>query len=184
MWRMNTRTCAASRVLAIMMALATMCGLAKDPPKAELVLKDLSGLRVRLSDLRGKAVVLNFWATWCGPCQAEMPMLVEMEKKYASQGVVFVGASLDEPKSRPKIPEFLVAHHIEFPIWVGANFDDLDHLRMGPAVPATAFLDTGGHIIARVCGQIREEEVSERLDWLTGRRPSAPPPALISHLEK
>src|SRR6266481_139736 len=61
----------------------------KDPPKADLTLKDANGQRVRLSDLRGKVVVLNFWATWCVPCNEEMPMLVQAEKEYASRGVVF-----------------------------------------------------------------------------------------------
>src|SRR5215469_6011136 len=66
---------------------------AKDPPKAELSLKDLSGRRARLRDLRGNIVVLNFWATWCGPCREEMPRLVEAEKQYKGRGVIFLGAS-------------------------------------------------------------------------------------------
>ena len=184
---MSSRKCVNDWTLAIAMsavALTAAHGLAKDPPKAELVLQDLSGRRVRLSDLRGKVVVLNFWATWCGPCKAEMPMLVEVEKRYASQGVLFIGASLDEPKSRTKIPEFLETYHIGFPVWVGANADDLDKLDMGPAVPATAFIDTEGRIIARVSGQIREEEVCERLDWLTGSKSVPRPPALVNHLGK
>jgi thiol-disulfide isomerase/thioredoxin len=75
-------------------ALATLfafSGQTKDLPRAELVLKDLKGQRVRLSQLRGKIVVLNFWATWCGPCNAEMPMLVELEKRYSARGIVFIG---------------------------------------------------------------------------------------------
>src|ERR1051325_6896929 len=129
------------RILPWAVAVAALLSPAKDLPKAELGLKDSSGQRVRLSDLRGKLVVLNFWATWCGPCKAEMPMLVEAEKKYGSRGVVFIGASLDEPKTRSKIPEFLAAHQVAFPVWVGASGDDLDRLGMGPAGPATPVLD-------------------------------------------
>jgi thiol-disulfide isomerase/thioredoxin len=163
-------------------ALFAFSGRTKDLPKAELVLKDLKGQRVRLSQLRGKIVVLNFWATWCGPCNAEMPMLVELEKKYSAQGIVFIGASLDEPKARSRIPPFLASHGIDFPVWVGATADDLDRLEMGPAVPATAFLDAEGRIVSRVQGQLRKEEVVERLDWLRGFRPDTPPAALVKHL--
>jgi thiol-disulfide isomerase/thioredoxin len=166
-----------------LVALGSFLGQAKDPPRAELNLKDLNGQKVRLSELRGKIVVLNFWATWCGPCNAEMPMLVEFGKKYSLQGVVFIGASLDEPKTRSRIPAFLAEHGIEFPVWIGATGNDLDRLDMGPAVPATAFLDAEGRIVSRVQGQIRREEVVERLDWLTGLRTTAAPAVLVKHLE-
>jgi thiol-disulfide isomerase/thioredoxin len=158
--------------------------LAKDPRKAELVLKDMAGNTARLSDLRGKIVVLNFWATWCGPCKAEIPMLVGAAKKYGPRGVVFIAASLDEPKTRSRVPDFVAAHGMTFPVWVGADADDLDRLAMGPAVPATAVLDADGHIVARVWGQLREEEVCERLDWLLGPRTGPAPPSLVKHLDR
>ena len=75
--------------------------------------------------------------------------------------------SLDDDKSQGKIPAFVRDHYIGFPIWVGASGDDLDRLDMGPAVPATAFLDQQGRIVARVSGEIRPEEIKERLEWLT-----------------
>ena len=132
----------------------------------------------------GKVVLLNFWATWCGPCNAEMPALVDLEKQYADRGVAFIGASLDDEKSTPKIPAFVSRYKIDFPIWYGATLDDLDRLKMGNAVPATAFLDAEGHLVARILGQARPEEVRERLDWLTGDRSGPAPLALVKHLEK
>jgi thiol-disulfide isomerase/thioredoxin len=164
--------------------LASGLALCADAPKLDLTLKDAAGQKVRLRDLRGKVVVLNFWATWCGPCNAEMPMLVEMEKQYAGRGVVFIGASLDDTKSRGKIPAFLTEHKIGFPVWYGATADDMDQLKMGQVVPATAFLDAEGHIVARIMGQARPEEVTERLDWLTGGKTGPAPPAVVKHLEK
>ena len=155
-----------------------------DAPRFDLTLKDASGQKVRLRDLRGKVVVLNFWATWCGPCNAEMPMLVDMEKQYAGRGVVFIGASLDDAKSKGRIPAFLSEHRIAFPVWYSATADDMDQLKMGEVVPATAFLDTEGHIVARIMGQARPEEVTERLDWLTGGKAGPAPPAVVKHLEK
>jgi thiol-disulfide isomerase/thioredoxin len=161
-----------------------MLALCVDAPKADLSLKDSAGHKVRLRDLRGKPVVLNFWATWCGPCNAEMPMLVELEKQYAARGVVFVGASLDDAKTKDRVPAFLSEHKVGFPVWYGATSDDLDQLKMGGAVPATAFLDAEGHITARILGQARPDEVKERLDWLVGEKTGAPPLALVKHLDK
>jgi thiol-disulfide isomerase/thioredoxin len=157
--------------------------LSSDVPKADLSLQDSSGHKVKLRDLRGKPVVLNFWATWCVPCKAEMPMLVEMEKQYAARGVQFVGASLDEAKTRAKVPGFVADYRVEFPVWIGATADDLDRLHLGNAVPATAFLDAEGHVVARILGQARPEEVKERLEWLTGDRSGPSPAALVKHLE-
>jgi thiol-disulfide isomerase/thioredoxin len=161
--------------------LASALGLCADAPATDLALKDSSGRKVRLRDLRGKPVLLNFWATWCGPCNAEMPALVDLEKQYAGR-VVFVGASLDDNKTVAKIPAFLARFQIDFPIWYGATLDDLDRLKMGNAVPDTAFLDAEGHLVARILGQARPEELKERLDWLTGDQSAPPPPAFVRHL--
>ena len=104
---------------ATLMALAAALALCADAPKVDLTLQDANGQKVRLRDLRGKPVVLNFWATWCVPCNDEMPMLVEMEKAYAARGVVFIGASLDDAKTKAKIPAFVAEHRIGFPglVW-------------------------------------------------------------------
>jgi hypothetical protein len=111
-----------------------------------------------------------------------MPLLVELEKQYSARGVVFIGASLDEPKNRDKIPDFLRRHRVEFPVWYGATGDDLDQLKLGGAVPATAFVDAEGRIVARILGQARPEEVRERLEWLLSDRTGPPPLELVKHL--
>jgi thiol-disulfide isomerase/thioredoxin len=169
--------------LATLTALIAALAPGADAPKADLTLQDANGKKVRLRDLRGKPVVLNFWATWCVPCNDEMPMLVEMEKQYAARGVVFIGASLDDAKTKAKIPTFVADHKIGFPVWYGASADDLDKLKLGVAVPDTAFIDAEGHIVARILGQARAEEVKERLEWLTGDKSGAPPQALVKHLQ-
>ena len=158
-------------------------GLAGEPRKADLTLKDAQGQKVHLRDYRGKIVVLNFWATWCAPCNAEMPVLVEAEKQYASRGVLFIGASLDDASTRDSIPAFIHKYSVNFPIWFGATADDLDKLSLGQAAPATAFLDEEGHIVARIEGQMREGELKERIDWLISRT-GRPPEALIRNLQK
>jgi thiol-disulfide isomerase/thioredoxin len=156
--------------------IAGLLALAASPgPKAELNLKSMDGQRVRLSDYRGRVVVLNFWATWCIPCTAEIPMLVKVEKDYRKKGVAFIAASADDRKSRKNVPEFVSKYNVSLSIWLDAKPDDLTRLGMGAAVPATAFLDPEGHIAFRVEGQLREGEVRERLDWLLGSRAGSAP---------
>ena len=169
--------------LVALTALAAALALCADAPKADLTLQDSAGKKVRLRDLRGKPLVLNFWATWCGPCKAEMPMLVELEKQYSARGVQFIGASMDEAKTKAQIPSFVAEYHVGFPVWYGGSADDLDRLHLGGAVPATAFLDAEGHIVARILGQARPEELKERLDWLTGDRSGPAPDPLVKHLQ-
>jgi thiol-disulfide isomerase/thioredoxin len=179
---MNLRTWRfAIPVVGAALILSVPC-IPADLPRAALVLKDASGERVRLSDYRGKVVVLNFWATWCGPCRDEIPMLVEMEKEYGSRGVVFVGASLDDARTSRQIPDYVARFGIKYPVWYGATGDDVARLGLGGAVPDTAFLDQEGRIVARVLGEIRRREVKERLDWLLGDWTGPAPEPLVKHL--
>ena len=165
-------------------SVAVLSGAPKGASKADLTLTDLTGKRVHLRDYRGQIVVLNFWATWCGPCKDELPMLVETEKIYKAREIQFLGASLDDSKSKSHVPEFISAYDITFPIWVGATADDLSALGMGEAVPATAFIDQEGHVAARVLGEIRKAELTERIEWLLGDRHGPSPRTLVSHLDK
>ena len=171
--------------------LATSMAAEKAPRAANLSLRDMSGKQVSLRKLRGHIVVLNFWATWCGPCNDEMPMLVKANEQYQKQGVVFLGASLDDSKSEAKIPAFLDRYHVDYAILTGASADDLAKLKMGVAIPATAFLDTRGIIRFRILGQMRAGELQNRIDWLLresshgGNGNVGPaPPAVVTHLEQ
>jgi thiol-disulfide isomerase/thioredoxin len=155
---------------------------AKKEAPAELNLVDLEGKKVHLKDYRSRIVVLNFWATWCGPCKDEMPMFVDVEKTWAPRGVVFIGASLDDKKTIKAIPEFVEKYKIDFPVWTGATGDDVDRLKLGEAVPDTAFIDEGGIIVSRVQGEIKKTELVERLEWLTGDRKGPAPKALVRNL--
>src|SRR5262245_41943398 len=65
-------------------------------PAPEWELKDVDGKSVKLSDFKGKVVILDFWATWCLPCRMEIPGFVDLQKKYADQGLVVIGVSLDD----------------------------------------------------------------------------------------
>ncbi len=109
-------------------------------------------------------------------------MLVEAEKTWGTKGVIFIAVSLDDNKTEANIPTFIERYHVGFPVWTGASSDELDKLRLGQGVPDTAFLDENGIIVARVLGEIRRQELDERLDWLTGDRKSPAPIALVNHM--
>jgi thiol-disulfide isomerase/thioredoxin len=173
---------AAAIILLVGLGAAVLQGASRTAGAVDLTLADVNGKRVHLRDYRGQVVVLNFWATWCGPCAHEMPLFVQAEKDYKSRGVTFIGASVDESKTRPGVLAFISKYDVTFPVWMGGSGDDLAKLGMGEAVPATAFLDQGGRIIARVLGEIRGTEITERIEWLLSDRTGAAPDALVRHL--
>ena len=135
------------------------------PPSkpADLDLTDLSGKKVHLRDYRGKIVVVNFWATWCGPCKAEMPMIVAAEKRWRAKGVVFIAASLDDAQDQKGIPAFVAKNKITFPVWTGVGEADVARLDLGEAIPATIFVGRDGVIFSRVKGEMKEAELEKAL---------------------
>jgi thiol-disulfide isomerase/thioredoxin len=133
------------------------------------VLKDGHCQRVWLRDYRGKPVVLNFWATWCAPCRAEMPLLAEAENDYKSRGLRLSGHLSITQKPEMRFVILSSTFRSVFSIWYGATGDDPDKLGLGNAAPATAFLDSEGRVVARILGQIRKQELIDRLKWLAGR---------------
>jgi thiol-disulfide isomerase/thioredoxin len=162
-------------------ALLTSTAAAKAKSHPDITLKDLSGTKHSIADYRGKVLVVNFWATWCGPCREELPMLSAIEKQYGPQGVVFVEASLDEKKDWPRIPAFLAKAGVDFPVWVGANPETLHKLGLGKIIPATLILGRDGDIVSRLLGEARHDEVTARLDWILSGESGEPPAPVVTH---
>jgi thiol-disulfide isomerase/thioredoxin len=156
--------------------------VAESAPK--LSLKDLNGQTQKLSTLRGKIVVLNFWATWCEPCQDELPRLSRLAQSYVSEAnpgkqVQFVAISIDANKDRNKIEPLLHRLNVSLDVWTGADVDTLEKFGLGNVVPGTMVVDEKGQVIARVMGEARDEDVRAPIDWLLQDRVGAAPPSLV-----
>ncbi len=140
--------------------------------------KALDGQTRKLSALHGQILVVNFWATWCGPCQEELPRLSQLAESYADKPVRFVLISIDEPKNRPKIPGVLARLRVPLESWDDADTDTMDRFGLGDIVPGTVILDEKGEVIARIMGEAREDDVRKPVDWLLGGKAGPPPAAL------
>jgi thiol-disulfide isomerase/thioredoxin len=141
----------------------------------KLSLRDLNGGRVRMAEYQGRIVVLNFWATWCGPCKEELPRLGEMAQTYASQNVAFLLTSIDEQKKLNTVRDYVSQHKITLPVLAGATVDMLEQLSGTNIVPATLIIDERGEIVRAINGEAREADVKEAVDWLLNGKKGEPP---------
>ncbi len=117
-------------------------GAGKAAPAFEL--KDLEGKTVKLSDFKGKVVLLNFWATWCPPCREEIPDLVALQNEYKDKGLVVLGVSLDQ-NGPAQVKSFVSRMKINYPVVIG---DEKMAMSYGSiqAIPTTFYIDRAGKI--------------------------------------
>jgi thiol-disulfide isomerase/thioredoxin len=155
--------------------------------EAELALQDLFGAGQKLSAYRGRLVVVNFWATWCGPCVKEMPVLSALQNEYAAYGLQVIGAAADDAGAIPAVRQFIKTAKINFPVWLGATTADMARFGLGPALPGTAVIGRDGKIVAIFNGVIKAADVKEVLEKLiaqadreTGNHIAQSPPDEVS----
>lgn len=151
---------------------------------ASLSWRDTRGNPQSIGRYKGKIVVINFWATWCVPCQHEMPMLAEIQRKYTDEGVVLLGGSLDDASTQSKIQPFAEKDRIPFPLLVGVTTEQMKKLELGEAIPATAFFDAEGNLVGRVLGELKKSDLQHRIDWMLGKHHGKEPPAFVNGLQK
>jgi len=124
-------------------------------------LKDAAGNTVNLADYRGKVVLVNFWATWCGPCEVEIPWFIEFEQKYKDQGFAVLGVSMDDDGWKSVQP-FVAKHKINYRVVIGSEvvsqqFGNIDSL------PTSFVLDRQGRIAANHVGLVEKKEYQNEI---------------------
>jgi thiol-disulfide isomerase/thioredoxin len=134
--------------------------------EVDLTLKDLFGAEQRLSALKGRIIILNFWATYCVPCRKEMPDLSAIQNEYAALGLQVVGAAADEAGDRAKVLQFVKETKINFPIWVGATAADMMRFGLGAALPGTVIIDRNGRVAKVISGIVNQAELKKHIDAL------------------
>ena len=130
----------------------------------ELALKDPFGTEQRLSSLKGRIVILNFWATYCIPCRKEMPDLAAIQNEYAALGVQVIGASTDESEDRDKVLQFVKETKVNFPIWMGATIEDMIRFGLGTALPGTVIIDRQGRVARVISGVIDKADIKKQIE--------------------
>jgi thiol-disulfide isomerase/thioredoxin len=127
----------------------------------------------------GRILVLNFWATWCEPCRKEIPLLVRLQREYGPRGVQVVGASIDEPEDRELAERFVRDQRVNYPVWYGHTTDDMKPLGLATSIPATALFDRDGRRTFRIIGEVHDEVIRSRLEWMLGDRKAEAPAELV-----
>jgi thiol-disulfide isomerase/thioredoxin len=141
--------------------------VAGKPAPLDFTLKDMNGVDVKLASFKGKPIIVNFWATWCGPCRAEIPSLVELQKQYGEEGkdVVILGISVDDPIE--KLKPYAAQMKMNYPVLVGNGRDDVQDA-FGPlwGIPVTVFIDREGRIAKKHSGIASKEQFEQEIKAL------------------
>ena len=135
--------------------------LGKSTPAPDFTLEQLNGGNLKLSDLRGKAVLLNFWATWCGPCKIETPWLVEMQNQYGNQGLQVIGVAMDD-SGKDEISKFAKDMGVNYPVLLGKEAVG-DAYGGVPALPESFFIGRDGKIVDRIIGLKGKAEIEDAI---------------------
>lgn len=149
----------------------------KGKPAPAFALEDLSGKKVTLASYRGKAVLINFWATWCAPCKIETPWIVDLRNQYVSQGFEVLGVSTDDldrddakrlSTEKQEIAKAVDRMHMPYPILLAG--DTLDHSYSGlDVLPMSFFVNRRGTIVAVQAGLTSKDDIEENIKKVLGK---------------
>lgn len=140
-------------------------------PAPNFTLKDANGKSVSLADYKGKVVLLNFWATWCGPCGLEIPWFEEFEQQYKSQGFAVLGVSMDDD-GWPAVKPYMEEHKMNYRVLLGN--DSVSQLYGGlDALPTTFIIDRDGNIAYPHVGLIGKNEYLNEIRSLLDTKPTS-----------
>ena len=135
--------------------------LGQDTKAPQLELRDLDGRVVRLSDYQGKVVLINFWATWCPPCRAEMPDLVRLQREHRKHGLQIIGITYP-PEKKDRVRRFARSIKVNYPIILGTR-QIKARFSSDETLPLTIVIDRDGKITDIISGILLREEFDEKI---------------------
>lgn len=146
---------------AIVVVFSPTRALGQDTKAPQLELRDLDGRVVRLSDYHGKVVLINFWATWCPPCRAEMPDLVRLQREHRKQGLQIIGITYP-PEKKARVRRFARSIKVNYPIILGTR-QIKARFSSDETLPLTIVIDRDGKITDIISGILLREEFDEKI---------------------
>lgn len=141
--------------------------------QVDLTLKDLSGVEQSLTALKGRIVILNFWATYCIPCRKEMPDLAKIQNEFAPFGVQVIGVNTDDEEDRKKVLQFVKETKINFPVWVDGDMELMMRFGLGGALPGTVVIGRDGRVTKIISGVVDPVALKKDIEALLASTPNA-----------
>ncbi len=129
----------------------------------EFTLKDITNKKVNLKDFKGKVVMLNFWATWCGPCREEMPSMEKLYRQFKDKGFVILAVASGEEVN--SVNKFIKQYNLTFPALIDSDYKVSDNYKVW-ALPTTYFVNSSGQIIGKAQGG-REWDTKQAAQYIT-----------------
>ena len=148
-------------------SLNSSAGSLQGQPAPDFTLASLDGNTLKLSDYHGKAVLLNFWATWCEPCKIEMPWFIDLQKKYGPQGLQVLGVAMEDDSSPKEIADFAKKMGVNYPIMIGKESVGNEYGGL-PYLPSTFYIGRDGKVLDRVFGLASRSEIESNIQKALG----------------
>jgi len=174
------RLAMAAVLAALVFAPFSITGCGSDSPSSKsgagstperFVLKNIYNKNYKWSDFKGRPFIVNFWATWCGPCRREIPDMIKVYNDYQSQGLEIVAISLDDARTVSRVPAFVDRYRIP---WIVLYGDEkvVKEFELGSSIPTTLFFDANGNEVNRLIGAQPELVFRREIDKLFSQSPS------------
>lgn len=148
-------------IIAVLLLFVPIVTLGQDSQRAQLRVKDIHGRYLRLSDYRGKVVLVNFWATWCPPCRAEIPDLIKLQHDYRSRGLQVIGVTYP-PQTLAQVRRFVRRAKVNYPVGLGTKETKL-LFTSSETLPTTIVIGADGRIQDIIEGILLPEEFEQKI---------------------
>ena len=148
-------------IIAVLLLVVPVIARGQDSQPAQFTLKDIQGRYIRLSDYRGKVVLVNFWATWCPPCRKEIPDLVKLQRDYGSRGLQVIGVTYP-PQTLAEVRRFVSEANVNYPVALGTK-ETKSLFTESEALPITIVIGTDGRIRDIIEGILLPEEFEQKI---------------------